>query len=186
MSNRTKMNCGCVIIKGSADPKDCLLHGPAYYPARPPRFLGEDLDRYTERLRSQRQRSIGYHKYCRDKQEPIKKDEYYPEMPPALPGEIKYCGVYLNLVTGNDETERVLYDHFRLKNCSMGIHMDCTDPRGNVCTCPCHTIHKRVVEALDFCVSLVDDIACGRKRITKPVMLWREVKRILAAAQASL
>ena len=120
-------------------------------------------------------------------QEPIKKEEYYPEMPPVLPGENIDSGVYFDRITVDDDTGRVPYDHERYRQCSMGQHKECSDPQGKGCKCPCHIIHKRVVKALDFCVGLVEDISSFNKNIIKiPTQPWAHVKKVLADAKAGL
>jgi len=66
----------------------------------------------------------------------ITRDRYYPEMPPALPDESD--AEYTDRLTGADQTDRVPYDHYRNRQCSIGYHNECTDPRGERCKCPCH------------------------------------------------
>lgn len=62
--------------------------------------------------------------------------EWYPEMPPKLPGETD--GDYTDRLTGADRTGRVPYDHKRFRQCSIGWHGECSDPDGEECECPCH------------------------------------------------
>ncbi|MFB6726750.1 hypothetical protein ACFCV3_41655 [Kribbella sp. NPDC056345] len=61
---------------------------------------------------------------------------WYPEMPPALPGETD--DEYTNRLTGADGTDRRPYDHHRGKQCSIGVHEQCSDQTGDWCGCPCH------------------------------------------------
>lgn len=61
---------------------------------------------------------------------------YFPEMPPALPGEDDHA--YTDRLTGADRTDRRPYDHRRNRQCSIGWHGDCSDPFGIDCECPCH------------------------------------------------
>jgi len=62
---------------------------------------------------------------------------YYPYMPPALPGEGD--DAYTDRLTGADKTNRVPYDHRRRRECSIGYHGNCSDPKGEDCKCPCHS-----------------------------------------------
>lgn len=66
----------------------------------------------------------------------IVKGIWYPVPPPALKGETDYH--YTDRITGADGTGRVPYDHRRYRECSMGYHRTCSDPRGQGCECPCH------------------------------------------------
>ena len=161
MSNRVKMKCGCVVVAGEDGVANYVIH------------CSEE---------NQVREDCVFQEYYPG----IKKGEYYPEMPPALPGENKDSGVYLDRITGDDDTGRVPYDHVRYRQCSMGRHEECSDPQGEGCKCPCHKIHEQVVKALDFCVGLIVAICKGQKWVTKPVMPWAEVKRVLAAAKAAL
>lgn len=67
----------------------------------------------------------------------IKRGRYYPEMPPALPGETD--AAYTDRLTGADGTDRRPYDHRRNRQCSIGSHGECTDSAGENCQCPCHS-----------------------------------------------
>lgn len=69
--------------------------------------------------------------------ETIERGRWYPEMPPSLPGEDD--GAYTDRLTGADGTDRRPYDHKRNRQCSIGYHDECSDPKGEVCKCPCHT-----------------------------------------------
>ena len=62
---------------------------------------------------------------------------YYPDKPPALPGETP--DQYTDRLTGADRTNRRPYDHPRNRQCSIGYHDECSDPDGERCKCPCHT-----------------------------------------------
>lgn len=62
---------------------------------------------------------------------------WWPEPPPQLPGESD--DAYTDRLTGADRTGRVPYDHKRNRQCSIGWHGECSDPRGVSCQCPCHT-----------------------------------------------
>jgi hypothetical protein len=64
------------------------------------------------------------------------RSEFYPEMPPGLPGETD--DDYTDRLTGADGTGRVPYDHRRRRQCSIGWHDECSDPDGDDCKCPCH------------------------------------------------
>ena len=66
----------------------------------------------------------------------MKRARYYPKMPLMLPGET--LEMYTDRLTGADRTNRVPYDHRRNRQCSLGYHRECTDPRGDICECPCH------------------------------------------------
>lgn len=66
----------------------------------------------------------------------VVKGRWFPEMPPVLPGED--AAAYTDRLTGADRTNRVPYDHRRFRQCSIGWHLECSDPRGEECECPCH------------------------------------------------
>jgi hypothetical protein len=66
----------------------------------------------------------------------VLRGRYYPEMPPAFPGETD--DEYTDRLTGADQTDRRPYDHKRFRQCSIGYHKECTDPSGEYCKCPCH------------------------------------------------
>lgn len=66
----------------------------------------------------------------------VHRGRWYPEMPPALPGETD--DQYTNRLTGADKTGRRPYDHPRNRQCSLGYHEECSDPAGERCKCPCH------------------------------------------------
>lgn len=70
-------------------------------------------------------------------------DRYYPEMPPALPGETNIQ--YTDRLSGADGTGRSPYDHRRFRQCSIGFHDECSDPTGEQCECPCHDGGGRVL-----------------------------------------
>lgn len=76
----------------------------------------------------------------------IERGRWYPNMPPALPGETDEQ--YTNRLTGADRTDRVPYDHSRNRQCSIGYHEECSD-RHNTgeCGCPCHE-ERRAAHAL--------------------------------------
>lgn len=70
---------------------------------------------------------------------------WYPEMPPALPGETDEQ--YTDRLTGADGTNRRPYDHRRNRQCSIGYHDECSDRADRSrartradggCECPCH------------------------------------------------
>ena len=67
----------------------------------------------------------------------VERGRWYPEMPPALPGETD--DQYTDRLTGADGTDRRPYDHPRNRQCSIGYHDECSDPDGERCKCPCHT-----------------------------------------------
>lgn len=66
----------------------------------------------------------------------VERGRWYPEMPPALPGETDEQ--YTDRLTGADGTGRRPYDHPRNRQCSIGWHEECSDPAGERCKCPCH------------------------------------------------
>jgi len=66
----------------------------------------------------------------------MKRHRYYPKMPPMLPRES--VDAYTDRLTGADKTGRVPYNHRRNRQCSIGYHMECSDPLGERCECPCH------------------------------------------------
>ena len=66
----------------------------------------------------------------------VKRARYYPKMPPMLRHET--LEMYTDRLTGADQTNRVPYNHRRNRQCSIGYHNECTDPRGTRCKCPCH------------------------------------------------
>lgn len=66
----------------------------------------------------------------------IVKGRWYPEMPPALPGEDN--GEYTNRLIGARGPDLVPYDHMRRRQCSIGWLDECSDPAGEDCECPCH------------------------------------------------
>jgi hypothetical protein len=67
----------------------------------------------------------------------VTKSTWYPDMPLPLPYET--TTQYTDRLTGADKTDRVPYDHRRNRQCSIGWHHECSDPRGASCECPCHT-----------------------------------------------
>lgn len=91
---------------------------------------------------------IDPHRACESGPEPIRavdagsrpdagKGRYYPDMPPALPGETN--DAYTDRMTGADGTGRVPYDHRRYRQCSIGYHDECSrNRRPGDCECPCH------------------------------------------------
>jgi len=68
--------------------------------------------------------------------EQIQRGRWYPNRPPALPGESD--DQYTDRLTGADGTNRSPYDHRRNRQCSIGWHAECSDPDGETCECPCH------------------------------------------------
>ena len=66
-------------------------------------------------------------------------------MPPMLEGETSEQ--YTDRLTGADKTDRIPYKERRNRQCSIGWHGQCSDPRGKVCKCPCHTLPPVVQEA---------------------------------------
>jgi hypothetical protein len=68
----------------------------------------------------------------------ITRARWFPEMPPYLDGESAES--YTDRLTGADRTGRVPYDHSRNRQCSIGCHGECSDPAGESCECPCHTL----------------------------------------------
>ncbi len=77
---------------------------------------------------------------------------FYPEMPPAIPGET--ADEYTDRLTGADKTDRRPYDHKRNRQCSIGYHDECSDngrdPSEHTCECPHHTDpHYRSISEQD-------------------------------------
>jgi hypothetical protein len=66
----------------------------------------------------------------------VVKGLWYPEMPPMLGDED--IDHYTNRLTGALGYELCPYDHRRNRQCSIGCHDECSDPRGERCKCPCH------------------------------------------------
>lgn len=63
--------------------------------------------------------------------------EFYPDMPPARPGEDD--AAYTNRLTGAAGADRVPYDHARGRECATGHHSTCSDrTHSGQCQCPCH------------------------------------------------
>ncbi len=66
--------------------------------------------------------------------------------------------------------------------------------KGELCDCDAcllkkqtKEIYKQVVEALDFCVGMIRDLALGNKNISQvPALPWNHIKKVLAAAKAGL
>ena len=60
---------------------------------------------------------------------------------------------------------RILVDHARNRQCSIGWHGECSDPAGVSCECPCHTetgrLEKQVWELEESLVAAVG-LATGR------------------------
>jgi hypothetical protein len=63
----------------------------------------------------------------------VKKDRWYPQMPPRLKGESR--DQYATRLLDEDTSP---YDHERSRSCALGWHVECTDPYGFDCECPCH------------------------------------------------
>jgi hypothetical protein len=66
----------------------------------------------------------------------VVKGLWYPEMPPMLGDED--IDHYTQRLTGSLGYELCPYDHHRKRQCSIGFHDECSDPRGERCKCPCH------------------------------------------------
>lgn len=79
------------------------------------------------------------------------KGMFFPEMPPALPGETD--DQYTNRLTGYSGEDLIPYDHDRNRQCSIGWHEECSErdlspfearadleKSGRHCKCPCHTL----------------------------------------------
>jgi len=77
----------------------------------------------------------------------VERARWYPKQPPMLPGEDQFA--YTDRLTGADRTGRVPYDHDRNRQCSIGWHMECSDPAGDVCMCPCHDDRVNAVHHVD-------------------------------------
>jgi len=83
-------------------------------------------------------------------------------MPPMLDGED--IDQYTDRLTGADKTDRRPYDHHRNRQCSIGFHDECTDPKGDRCKCPCHDedakrklgILLRLIPGLERVIELYD------------------------------
>ena len=90
---------------------------------------------------------------------------WFPEMPPALPGEDD--DAYTNRLTGAAGTPP--YDHRRYRQCSIGLHDECSDPAGSRCQCPCHTALGKAELRLHKCEeSLVALWAVAAGRLEHP------------------
>jgi hypothetical protein len=92
------------------------------------------------------------------------KGRYYPEMPPALPGETD--AQYTDRLTGADRTDRRPYDHPRYRQCSIGYHDECSQRHAGEgdCACPCHTAkppERRHDDPAVFAVLDADDTTVG-------------------------
>jgi hypothetical protein len=93
----------------------------------------------------------------------IERGRWFPQMPPHLDGETS--DAYTNRLTGADRTNRIPYDHDRNRQCSIGWHGECSDPRGVACQCPCHTAEGKLearVWELEESVVVLWAIASGR------------------------
>jgi hypothetical protein len=64
----------------------------------------------------------------------VERGRWYPNRPPAFPGESD--DAYTNRLLGIGDTYP--YDHRRGRQCSIGWHEECSDPSGASCECPCH------------------------------------------------
>ena len=67
----------------------------------------------------------------------IERGRWYPAPAPSLDGETD--DTYTNRLLGADGTDRRPYDHPRNRQCSSGSHLECSDPAGERCKCPCRT-----------------------------------------------
>jgi hypothetical protein len=71
----------------------------------------------------------------------VTKGRWYPEMPPALPGEDG--NRYTDRLAGYHGQDQTPYDHVRYRECSLGWHATCSqndhDPARSGCECPHHT-----------------------------------------------
>lgn len=76
----------------------------------------------------------------KDAEHPVERARWYPDMPPALPGEDD--DAYTDRLTGADRTGRVPYDHRRNRQCSIGWHEECSEngvpAESRRCQCPHH------------------------------------------------
>lgn len=69
----------------------------------------------------------------------IERGRWYPEMPPALPGEDD--DHYTDRLVGCYGPELRPYDHRRNRQCSIGWHEECSERHtagARRCQCPCH------------------------------------------------
>lgn len=58
-----------------------------------------------------------------------------PDLPPEVgPND------YTDYCTGADGTKKQPYPKRRNRQCSIGYHTECTDPKGDTCGCPCHVV----------------------------------------------
>lgn len=91
------------------------------------RRFGNDLPVGWERVEG-----LGDEHKCRS----CRVEDLCPQ-PPMLSGET--TGQYTDRLTGADGTGRRPYKD-RNRQCSIGFHEECSDPEGEECKCPCHTI----------------------------------------------
>lgn len=66
------------------------------------------------------------------------------EMP--TPAEGEDVPEYTDWCTGADGTRKQPYQRPRNRQCSIGYHGECSDPKGENCGCPCHWLPKALVE----------------------------------------
>ena len=59
------------------------------------------------------------------------------EMPEA-PEHLATDDGYTDYCTGADGTRKQPYQRRRNRQCSIGWHGECSDPKGESCGCPCH------------------------------------------------
>lgn len=76
----------------------------------------------------------------------IERGRWYPAPAPALDGETG--DTYTSRLLGSDGTDRRPYDHPRNRQCSIGYHLECSDPDGERCKCPHHTDPGPPVDAV--------------------------------------
>jgi len=67
------------------------------------------------------------------------------DMPESLPDETNEQ--YTDRLTGADKTGKCPYPEYRNRQCSIGYHSECTDPKGEQCKCPCHWTDDQWLEA---------------------------------------
>ena len=89
------------------------------------------------------------------------------DMPPQIEGETD--AQYTDRLSGADGTGRKPYKERRLRQCSIGWHDECSDPRGEKCECPCHKIDKKWMNTGYEIAMLCQN-------------LWEENKRLREAA----
>lgn len=82
--------------------------------------------------------------------ETMLKGSWWPEMPPAHSDEDD--DAYTDRLLSPDSP----YDHHRNRQCSIGYHDECSDPRGERCECPCHRAQELHIELTKVTAELAE------------------------------